>query len=233
MPFPAGTRIGPYEIRSLLGAGGMGEVYRARDTILNREVAIKVLPHALSAHPERVARLAREAQTLASLSHPNIGAIFGFESSQGMQALVLELVDGPTLAELIAQGGLTVEQALGIAQQIAKALEAAHAQGVIHRDLKPANVKVREDGTVKVLDFGLAKALDTADSGDPAAQTLTSPALLTAAGVVLGTSAYMAPEQAKGLPADKRSDIWAFGCVCYEMLTGPRATTTSRPTVAS
>src|SRR5258707_5743592 len=150
MPLSTGTRLGPYEIRSPLGAGGMGEVYRARDTTLNRDVAIKVLPHALAANPERVARLAREAQTLASLNDPNIGAIFGFEDSHGIQALVLELVEGPTLADRIAQGPIPVDEAIAIARQIARALDAAHAHGIVHRDLKPANVKVREDGTVKV-----------------------------------------------------------------------------------
>jgi eukaryotic-like serine/threonine-protein kinase len=225
-----GSFIGPYRIDSLLGVGGMGEVYRARDTKLNRDVAIKILPPAFADEPDRLARFKREAQVLASLNHPNIAAIYGFEDSGSVHALVLELVDGGTLADRLGQPKgrpLPVADALGIARQIADALEAAHEQGIIHRDLKPANIKVREDGTVKVLDFGLAKLVESpAEPGRvPTATqspTITTPAM-TQAGMILGTAAYMSPEQAKGRPADKRSDIWAFGCVLYEMLTGKRA----------
>jgi serine/threonine protein kinase/Tol biopolymer transport system component len=221
-----GTRLGPYEITGQIGAGGMGEVYRATDANLGRQVAIKVLPDAIAQDPERVARFEREARTLATLNHPNIAIVHGFEKGDGVRALVMELVEGPTLADRLAQGPLPVDEALPIAKQIADALEAAHEQGIIHRDLKPANIKVRDDGTVKVLDFGLAKALEppsAAGSDATASPTITSPALMTGVGVLLGTAAYMSPEQAKGKPADKRSDIWAFGCVLYEMLTGKRA----------
>jgi Tol biopolymer transport system component len=231
MALAPGTRLGAYEIVSLLGKGGMGEVYRARDTKLDREVAIKVLPALFVSDPERVARFQREAKTLASLNHPHIGGIYGLEDADGVRALVLELVEGPTLADRIARGPLPLDEALGTAKQIADALEAAHNQAIIHRDLKPANIKVRDDGTVKVLDFGLAKALEPASgfglqaSGRALAEspTITSPALMTGIGVLLGTAAYMSPEQVKGKPADKRSDIWAFGCVLYEMLTSRRA----------
>ena len=226
----AGDRLGPYDIVAPLGSGGMGEVYRARDTKLNREVALKVLPEAFTADPDRLARFKREAQVLASLNHPNIAAIYGLEESEAATpALVLELVEGPTLADEIARAaarGLDTNTALTIARQIAEALEAAHEQGIIHRDLKPANVKLRPDGTIKVLDFGLAKALEPAGgirSDVTASPTITTPAMMTGMGVILGTAAYMAPEQAKGRPADKRSDVWAFGCVLYEMLTGRRA----------
>jgi eukaryotic-like serine/threonine-protein kinase len=221
----SGTRLGPYEIVSALGAGGMGEVYRARDSKLNRDVALKILPEAVAIDSERIARFRREAQLLASLNHPHIAAIYGFEDSGSIHALVLELVEGPTLADRIAQGPLPLAEALPIAKQIADALEAAHEQGIIHRDLKPANIKVRADGTVKVLDFGLAKAMDPPSSMSPqvtAAPTITSPAMMTGLGTILGTAAYMSPEQAKGRPADKRSDVWAFGCVLYEMLTAVR-----------
>jgi serine/threonine-protein kinase len=221
-----GTRLGPYEVTALLGAGGMGEVYRARDTKLNRDVALKILPEAFAIDGDRIARFRREAQVLASLNHPNIAAIYGFEDSGSAHALVLELVEGPTLADRIAKGPLPLDEALPIAKQIVEALEAAHEQGVVHRDLKPANIKVRDDGTVKVLDFGLAKALEPPSGpGKELANspTITSPALMTGVGMLLGTAAYMSPEQAKGRPADRRSDIWAFGCVLYEMLTGKRA----------
>jgi eukaryotic-like serine/threonine-protein kinase len=223
-----GTRLGPYEVLSAIGAGGMGEVYRARDTKLNRDVAIKILPELFAADPERVARFTREAKTLAALNHPHIAQIYGLEEAQGVSALVMELVEGPTLADRIAKGAIPLDEVLPIAKQIAEALETAHEAGIIHRDLKPANIKVREDGTVKVLDFGLAKALDPAGSGvDGAAltnsPTITSPAAMTQRGVILGTAAYMAPEQAKGRAVDKRADIWAFGCVLFEMLTGQRA----------
>lgn len=203
----------------------MGEVYRARDTQLGRDVALKVLPALLVSEPDRVARLLREAQTLASLNHPNIGGIHGLQRDGGLTALVLELVEGPTLADRIAQGPLPVEEALPIAQQIAAALEAAHDQGIIHRDVKPANVKLRPDGAVKVLDFGLAKVREAepAVAGADSAQapTITTPAV-TRAGIIMGTAAYMSPEQARGRPLDKRADVWAFGCVLYEMLTGRR-----------
>ena len=220
------TRLGPYEIGAQIGVGGMGEVYRARDTKLQRDVAIKVLPEALAHDTQRLARFEREARTLASLNHPNIAQIHGLQESDGTRALVMELVEGPTLADRIAHGAIPLDEALPIARQIAEALEAAHEQGIIHRDLKPANVKVRPDGIVKVLDFGLAKALDPASSptiDTTASPTITSPALMTRMGVILGTAAYMSPEQARGRPADKRSDVWAFGCVLYEMLRGRRA----------
>jgi len=224
---PPGGRIGAYELIEIIGAGGMGIVYRARDLKLQREVALKVLPEAVALDPDRIARFRREATVLASLNHSNIGAIYGFEDSGDVHALVLELVEGPTLADRIAEGAIPLDEALPIARQMAEALEAAHEQGIIHRDLKPANIKLRPDGTVKVLDFGLAKALEPAGSGPAAASslspTITSPALLSGVGVLLGTAAYMSPEQARGKPAEKRSDIWAFGCVVYEMLTGKRA----------
>ena len=185
-------------------------------------MALKILPEAFAADPDRLARFQREAQVLASLNHPNIAAIYGLEEAEDTRALVLELVEGPTLADRIKQGSIPVDEALPIAKQIAEALEAAHEAGVIHRDLKPANIKVRDDGTVKVLDFGLAKALDTTPEGDPSlSPTLTAAA--TQMGVIMGTAAYMSPEQARGKPVDKRTDIWAFGVVLYEMLTGKRA----------
>jgi serine/threonine-protein kinase len=228
MSLTSGTRIGPYEILSAIGVGGMGEVYRASDTKLNRDVALKVLPEAFASDPDRLARFKREAQVLASLNHPHIAAIYGFEDSGETHALVLELVEGPTLADRIAKGAIPLDEVLPIARQIAEALEAAHEQGIIHRDLKPANIKVRDNGTVKVLDFGLAKLADPAVASSQnvrvtASPTITTPAMMTGVGMILGTAAYMSPEQAKGKPADKRSDIWAFGCVLYEMLTGKRA----------
>jgi len=204
----------------------MGAVYRATDTNLSRQVAIKVLPDAFAQDGDRLARFEREAKTLASLNHPHIAAIYGFEKSGGMHALVMELVEGDDLSQRIARGAVPLDEALPIARQIAEALEAAHEQGIIHRDLKPANIKLRPDGKVKVLDFGLAKALEpvsAASANVTASPTITSPAVLTGAGVILGTAAYMAPEQAKGRPADKRADIWALGCVLYEMLTRRRA----------
>ena len=225
MSLGPGVRLGSYEIVALIGAGGMGEVYRAHDDRLNRDVAIKTLPAAFAVDPDRLMRFKREAQLLASLNHTNIAAIYGLEEHDGVSALVLELIEGPTLADRMASGPLPIDEALPIARQIAEALESAHEQGIVHRDLKPANVKVRPDGTVKVLDFGLAKALQplTAESRDtPVAPTITSPAL-TQLGVILGTAAYMSPEQAKGRPADKRGDVWAFGAVLYEMLSGQRA----------
>jgi serine/threonine protein kinase len=253
MGMKSGARLGSYEVVAKLGAGGMGEVYRARDTKLDRDVAIKILPESFASDPDRLMRFEREAKTLAALNHPNIAAIYGFEGDGSPAghgetrplirlplALVMELVEGEDLSVLVARGALPVADVLSIARQIAEALEAAHEQGIIHRDLKPANIKVRDDGTVKVLDFGLAKALDPnvgrgfsrADptAGDGAAKatpytetpTVTSPAM-TAMGMILGTAAYMSPEQAKGRPVDRRADIWAFGAVLYEMLTGRRA----------
>jgi serine/threonine-protein kinase len=222
-----GTWIGAYEILAPLGAGGMGEVYRARDRKLNRDVALKILPEAFTLDGDRIARFRREAQVLASLNHPNIAAIYGFEDSGRTHALVLELVEGPTLADRIAQGAVPLDDALPIARQIAEALEAAHEQGIVHRDLKPANIKVRPDGKVKVLDFGLAKLLDdaatTPQSRSYSPGLTNSPTAMTMAGVILGTAAYMSPEQARGKAADRRADIWAFGVVLYEMLTGKRA----------
>jgi serine/threonine protein kinase/Tol biopolymer transport system component len=224
----AGTRLGPYEILAAIGAGGMGEVYRARDTRLKREVALKVLPTEFSQDPDRLARFQREAELLATLNHPNIAHIYGLEQADGIRALAMELVEGPTLADRIAQGPVPLDEALPVAQQLAEALGAAHEQEIIHRDLKPANIKVRADGTVKVLDFGLAKALEPAALApgvSPAttnSPTITTPAM-TGIGVILGTAAYMSPEQAKGRAVDKRSDIWAFGCVLFEILTATRA----------
>jgi serine/threonine-protein kinase len=230
MPLTAGTRIGSFEILGSLGAGGMGEVYRAHDTKLQRDVALKILPESFAADADRLARFTREAQVLASLNHPHIAAIHGIEdgpadSGASVRALVLELVDGPTLADRIAQGALPIQEALGIARQLTEALEAAHEQGIVHRDLKPANIKVRDDGTVKVLDFGLAKLVATPQANSQTgtlSPTITTPAM-TQTGMILGTAAYMSPEQAKGREADKRSDIWAFGAVLYEMLTGRQA----------
>jgi serine/threonine protein kinase/Tol biopolymer transport system component len=220
MPLSAGTRIGHYEVIASLGAGGMGEVFRARDTKLNRDVALKVLPEVFAADPDRLARFKREAQLLASLNHPHIAAIYGFEDSGSVHALVLELVDGPTLSNRIAEGAIPINTALAIARQIIDALEAAHEQGIIHRDLKPANIKVRSDGTVKVLDFGLAKALESDSARRSDEPTITSRSV---EGGIAGTPAYMSPEQARGEAVDKRTDIWAFGCVLFEMLTGARA----------
>ena len=232
LPLTPGTRLGPYEVVSTLGSGGMGEVYRATDTRLKRQVAIKVLPASVAGDRERLARFQREAEILAALNHPNIAAIYGLEETGEATALVMEIVEGPTLADRITESdgrGLPLDESLAVVRQIADALEAAHDQGIIHRDLKPANVKVRDDGTVKVLDFGLAKAMEpasaqSASAGQAVSQspTITSPAM-TQAGLILGTAAYMSPEQAKGRPTDKRSDVWAFGCVLYEMLTGRRA----------
>src|SRR5688572_3041039 len=230
MALEIGTRVGAFELTGTLGAGGMGEVYRARDSKLGRDVALKILPdHLIDA--DRLARFTREAQVVASLSHPNIGAIHGLEQIDGRPVLVLELVEGPTLADRIAQGPLPQDDAVSIARQIAEALEAAHEQGVVHRDLKPANVKLRPDGLVKVLDFGLAKLADQvqddrslrleADQNPTMSPTITSPAM-TGVGLILGTAAYMSPEQAAGKPADKRADIWSFGVVLWEMLTGRR-----------
>jgi len=244
----AGARLGPYEIQSALGAGGMGEVYRARDTKLGRDVALKVVAESFTHDPNRVARFHREAQLLAALNHAHIAQVYGLEEysevasgvSRTGLTLVMELVEGETLAGRLAQSGrspsdvasgfsrtgLPIAEALAIARQVADALHAAHDKGIIHRDLKPANIALTADGQVKVLDFGLAKALDDAGPGGVAAGMTASPTLslaMTQGGVILGTAAYMAPEQARGKPADRRSDMWAFGCVLYEMLTGRRA----------
>ena len=222
-----GAKIGPYDVVGSLGAGGMGEVYRARDARLERDVAVKILPEAFADDPDRLARFEREARTLAALNHPNIAAIYGLEAAGAQRALVLELVEGPTLADRLAHGAMSIDDVRPVARQIAEALEAAHDAGIVHRDLKPANIKLRPDGTVKVLDFGLAKALtdgaDRSAAGVSHSPTITSPAGLTGVGMLLGTAAYMSPEQARGRNADRRSDVWAFGCVLFEMLSGTRA----------
>ena len=222
MTLTAGTRVGPYDIQSALGAGGMGEVYRARDHRLGRDVAIKILPALFTSDPDRLARFEREARVLASLNHPNVAAIYGIEEAGGVRALVLELVDGETLADRIVRR-LTVREALDIARQVADALDAAHEKGIVHRDLKPGNVMITRDGVVKVLDFGLAKSTDETSPSLP--DVTHSPTLTVGAtrrGVLLGTAAYMSPEQARGQVVDKRTDVWAFGCLLYEMLTGRR-----------
>ncbi len=220
MRLSAGARLGPYEIIASLGAGGMGEVYRARDTKLDRDVAIKILPDAFASDPERVVRFQREAKTLASLNHPNIGHIYGLEQEGDVRAIVLELIEGPTLADRIARGPMPATEVIRIAKQIVDAVEAAHEKGVIHRDLKPANIKLRTDGTVKVLDFGIAKATGAKDA-DPSASFLPTETFDgTERGLILGTSRYMSPEQARGQAVDKRTDIWSFGCVLFEVLTG-------------
>ena len=226
MPLSPGSRLGPYEILAPLGAGGMGEVWRAKDTVLDREVAIKVLPAAFTSDPARLARFEREAKVLASLNHPHVAAIHGLHEAEGQRFLSMELVPGEDLAQRLARGPLPVEEALAVARQIVEALEYAHDRGIVHRDLKPANVKITPDGEAKVLDYGLAKAM----VGDPSlSDALSSPTLAptitsagTAAGMILGTAAYMSPEQARGRPVDKRADIWSFGCVLWEMLTGRR-----------
>ena len=224
MALTPGTHFGVYEVTAQIGVGGMGEVYRATDSNLKRSVAIKVLPASVAGDADRLARFQREAEVLAALNHPNIAAIYGLERTPGFTALVMELVEGDDLSQRIAKGAIPLDEALPIAKQIAKALEAAHEQGIIHRDLKPANIKVRADGTVKVLDFGLAKALDPPRASNP--NVTNSPTLslhATQAGIILGTAPYMSPEQARGKPVDKRSDVWAFGVVLFEMLTGQRA----------
>ena len=224
MALTPGTRLGVYEITAAIGAGGMGEVYRATDSNLKRSVAIKVLPASVAGDADRLARFQREAEALAALNHPNIGAIYGLEKTPDFTALVMELVEGEDLSQRIARGAIPLDEALPIAKQIADALEAAHERGIIHRDLKPANIKVRSDGTVKVLDFGLAKAMEPAAGASPSASM--SPTLsihATQAGMILGTATYMSPEQARGKTVDKRADIWAFGTVLFEMLTGQRA----------
>jgi serine/threonine protein kinase len=229
----SGTRFGVYEIAAPIGEGGMGQVYRATDTTLGRQVAIKILPDAFAGDTERLARFEREAKTLASLNHPHIAAIYGFERSApstgsgqaAVYALVMELVEGEDLSQRIAASAIPIDEVLPIARQIAEALEAAHEQGIVHRDLKPANIRLRADGTVKVLDFGLARPVTTGGTGAGAlnSPTFTSPAALTMGGMILGTAAYMAPEQARGKTVDKRADIWAFGLVLYEMLVGRTA----------
>jgi len=223
MTISAGTLLGQYQVLTHIGSGGMGEVYRAHDTKLERDVAIKVLPPALARDPERVVRFKREAKLLASLNHPNIAAIYGLEASDGIHFLVMELVPGETLAEPIATGELPVREAVTICQQVADALEHAHEKNIIHRDLKPANVKLTPDGKVKVLDFGLAKVF--APEGQPAltSDASTLSAMPTKDGMILGTPAYMSPEQAQGKLVDKRTDIWSFGCLLYELLTARRA----------
>jgi len=225
MALSPGTRIGPYEIIGAVGAGGMGEVYRAHDTKLNRDAAIKVLPAAFAQDEGGVARLRREAQVLASLNHPHIASIYGLEETNGALALALEFVEGDDLARRLARGAIPVEEAIAYAKQVVEGLEAAHEKGIVHRDLKPANIKVTKDGVVKVLDFGLAKVYD-GDAGEAGSDPSLSPTMSrhvgTQAGVILGTAAYMSPEQARGKPVDKRADIWAFGVVLFEMLAGRR-----------
>jgi serine/threonine protein kinase len=223
MPLTAGAILGSYDIIAALGAGGMGEVYRARDTKLGREVAIKILPETFAQDPERLARFQREAQILAALSHPHIGGIHGLDEAIGIRFLVLELVSGESLAQRLSRGALPVDEALAVARQLVDALEAAHDKGIVHRDLKPANIMLTDDGQVKVLDFGLAKVETPAASSGGMTHSPTLTFAATQAGVILGTAAYMSPEQAKGRPADKRSDVWAFGCVLFELLTGKRA----------
>src|SRR5438309_7562398 len=224
MALATGTKLGAYEITGAIGAGGMGEVYKAHDTKLGRDVAIKILPEAFAHDADRLSRFQREAKMLASLNHPNIATIHGLEQSNGTNYLVMELVSGETLADRIKrEGAVPLEEALKICAQVTEALEAAHEKGIIHRDLKPANVKVTPEGKVKVLDFGLAKAFagDVADSNPSQSPTLS--AVATMQGVLLGTAAYMSPEQARGKAVDKRTDIWALGCVLYELLTGKQA----------
>jgi eukaryotic-like serine/threonine-protein kinase len=236
----SGSRLGGYEIVSALGVGGMGEVYRARDTKLHREVAIKLLPEAFRSDPDRLARFGREARSLAAINHPNIAAIYEVEEQPAFNALILELVEGATLAERLAGvkprgAGLPVAEALTIARQIVDALEAAHERGIVHRDLKPANIKITPEGVVKVLDFGLAKAAEDDGAGQDGSESPTMPGAATSPGLILGTAAYMSPEQARGLPVDERTDIWAFGCVVYEMLTGraPFGGATASDTIAA
>jgi eukaryotic-like serine/threonine-protein kinase len=225
MALTSGTRLGPYEILAAIGAGGMGEVYRARDAKLGRDVALKALPEVFARNAERMARFEREAKVLASLNHPNIASIYGLEDSGNTRALVMELVEGPTLADRICQGAIPVDEALKIAKQMCEALEYAHERGIVHRDLKPANVKVTSDDAVKILDFGLAKAIEGDAASIDIATSPTISRMATQAGVLLGTAAYMSPEQAKGKSVDRRADIWAFGCVLYEMLTGKQTFT--------
>ena len=223
MSLATGTRLGLYEVLSPIGAGGMGEVYRARDTKLGREVAIKVLPEEFSQDSERLARFEREAKLLASLNHPNVATLYGHEESNGQQLLVMELVEGETLAERIARGPIPADEAIELFLQIAEGLEAAHEKGVIHRDLKPANIKITPDGKIKILDFGLAKAFSPEEDGSQ--ESSQSPTLTkgTALGAIMGTASYMSPEQARGKSVDKRTDVWAFACCLYETLTAHKA----------
>src|SRR5271167_5017060 len=223
MSIAAGTKLGTYTVLAQIGVGGMGEVYRAHDTKLARDVAIKVLPANFVNDPERLSRFQREARMLAALNHPNIATIYGLEQFDGVTCLVMELVPGETLAERVKAGPLPIEEALKIAVQIAEALEAAHEKSVIHRDLKPANVKVTPEGKVKVLDFGLAKAFAGDESVSDFSNSPTLSQAATMQGVIVGTAAYMSPEQARGKAVNKATDIWAFGCVLYEMLTGKKA----------
>jgi eukaryotic-like serine/threonine-protein kinase len=223
MALTSGNRLGPYEILAAIGAGGMGEVYRAHDSKLGRDVALKVLPEAFARDAERMARFQREAKSLASLNHPNIASIYGLEDSGATHALVMELVEGPTLADRIRSGPIPIEEALPIAKQIAEGLEYAHERGIVHRDLKPSNVKVTSDDAVKILDFGLAKTMQAETASGDAITSPTLSQMATQAGMLLGTAAYMSPEQARGKLVDRRADIWAFGCVLYEMLTGKMA----------
>ena len=221
MSLVPGARLGVYEINAQIGEGGMGQVFRATDTKLKRQVAIKILPPAVAADHDRLARFQREAEVLASLNDPHIAGIYGLEESAGVTALVMELIEGDDLSQRIARGRIPIDEALAIAKQIADALDSAHDQGIIHRDLKPANIKVRADGTVKVLDFGLAKAMDPVAGSSPSISMSPTVSIhATQPGIILGTAAYMAPEQARGKAVDKRADIWAFGVVLFEMLTG-------------
>src|SRR5262245_9294068 len=213
-----GTRLGVYQITSLLGHGGMGQVYRATDTRLNRDVAMKFLPEPFTSDPDRMERFRREAHVLASLNHSNIAGIYGFEDSDPMPALVMELVEGPTLAERMAHGPLPIEDVLRVAKQLTEALEYAHERRVVHRDLKPANIKLTSDGNVKILDFGLAKAMTNESLSSSLSNSPTLSLAATQAGVILNTATYMSPEQAKGKPVDRRADIWAFDIIVYEML---------------
>src|SRR5262245_49393316 len=223
MAITIGQQLGSYEITALLGKGGMGEVYRARDLKLKRDVAIKILPDEFSRDANRVSRFQREAEVLASLNHPNIAAIYDVQEANDSRFLVLELVEGETLADRLERGPIPIDQALRIAKNICEALEAAHEKGVIHRDLKPGNVNITPDDKVKVLDFGLAKALDGSASGVAMSNSPTLTLAGTSAGVILGTAAYMSPEQARGRASDQRSDVFSFGCVLFEMLTGRQA----------
>src|SRR5882762_5007455 len=224
MRLVSGTRIGNYEVVTPQGAGGMGEVYRARDTRLDRTVAIKSLPPVFATDPERLARFEREAKLLASLNHPNIAAIYGLEDMEGSPYLVLEFVEGETLAQRLSRGALSARETLDVGGQIASAIEAAHARGIVHRDLKPQNVMLSSFGNVKVLDFGLAKG-DTAEPGSTSDLSASPTMALSATGqgIILGTAPYMSPEQARGKPVDRRADIWAFGCVLFEVLTSKQA----------
>ncbi|MEO8349666.1 MAG: serine/threonine-protein kinase, partial [Acidobacteriota bacterium] len=227
MALTPGTKLGVYSILDRLGSGGMGEVHRAHDSRLGREVAVKALPDEFSRDPERVLRFEREARMLAALNHPAVAAIYGLEEADGQKFIVMELVPGETLSEKLSNGSLPLAEALGIAGQIAEGLAAAHERGIIHRDLKPANIKVTPEGRVKVLDLGLAKAFDTKETGSGSDPSLSPTIVMdrTEPGVILGTAEFMSPEQARGKAVDKRTDIWAFGCILYELLTGRRTFT--------